>query len=100
VVLTTTASRIAREEAGFGKIDPLMALFNAAHLMSSIRKPAAVRVRPPWATAKSRNRTTNPRRVACRRGGDPARSAHPRWQEMRERFEARLAANDRDDLYA
>ena len=34
IVITSTASRIAREEAGFGKIDPLMALFNAAHLMS------------------------------------------------------------------
>lgn len=33
IVLTSTASRIAREEAGFGKIDPLVALFNAAHLM-------------------------------------------------------------------
>lgn len=34
IVITPTASRVAREEAGFGKIDPLMALFNAAHLMS------------------------------------------------------------------
>jgi phage terminase large subunit-like protein len=34
IVITSTAARIAREEAGFGKIDPLMALFNAAHLMS------------------------------------------------------------------
>jgi phage terminase large subunit-like protein len=33
IVLTTTASRVAREEAGFGKIDPLVALFNASHLM-------------------------------------------------------------------
>jgi phage terminase large subunit-like protein len=34
VVLTSTASRIAREESGYGKIDPFVALCNAAHLMS------------------------------------------------------------------
>lgn len=34
IVPTPTAMRIARDEAGFGKIDPLMALFNAAALMS------------------------------------------------------------------
>lgn len=34
VVQTPTAMRIARDESGFGKVDPLMALFNAAHLMS------------------------------------------------------------------
>lgn len=34
VVPTPTAMRIARDEAGYGKIDPLMAIFNAAHLMS------------------------------------------------------------------
>lgn len=34
VVQTPTAQRIARDEAGYGKIDPLMALFNAAALMS------------------------------------------------------------------
>lgn len=34
VVPTPTAMRIARDEAGYGKIDPLMALFNSAHLMS------------------------------------------------------------------
>lgn len=33
VVPTPTAMRIARDEAGYGKIDPLMALFNAAALM-------------------------------------------------------------------
>ncbi len=33
VVTTPTASRIARDESGAGKIDPLMAIFNAAHLM-------------------------------------------------------------------
>lgn len=34
VVPTPTAMRVARDEAGFGKVDPAMALFNAAHLMS------------------------------------------------------------------
>jgi phage terminase large subunit-like protein len=34
VVPTPTAMRIARDESGYGKIDPLMALFNAAALMS------------------------------------------------------------------
>jgi phage terminase large subunit-like protein len=26
--------RVARDESGYGKVDPAMALFNAAHLMS------------------------------------------------------------------
>lgn len=43
VVPTPTAMRIARDESGYGKIDPAMALFNAAHLMSlnpmPIREP-------------------------------------------------------------
>lgn len=34
VVPTKTAMMIARDESGFGKVDPLMALFNAAALMS------------------------------------------------------------------
>lgn len=40
VVPTPTAMRIARDEAGYGKIDPLMALFNAAALMQL--NPAAM----------------------------------------------------------
>ena len=34
VIPTRTAMMVARDEAGFGKVDPLMAVFNAAHLMS------------------------------------------------------------------
>jgi phage terminase large subunit-like protein len=41
VVPTATAMRIARDESGYGKVDPAMALFNAAHLMglNPNRKP-------------------------------------------------------------
>ena len=35
IVPTPTAMRIARDEAGLGKIDPLMATFDAAELMST-----------------------------------------------------------------
>lgn len=42
LVRTRTAAMIARDEAGYGKIDPLMALFNAAALMA-MNPPAASR---------------------------------------------------------
>lgn len=34
IVPTPTAMRVGRDESGFGKVDPAMALFNAGHLMS------------------------------------------------------------------
>lgn len=34
IVATPTAMRVGRDETGFGKIDPLMGVFNAGHLMS------------------------------------------------------------------
>lgn len=43
IVPTPTAMRVGRDDAGFGKVDPLMAVFNAAHLMAlnpSASKPA------------------------------------------------------------
>ena len=42
VVPTPTAMRVARDEAGFGKVDPLMALFNAAHLMALNPEPPRI----------------------------------------------------------
>ena len=47
VIPTPTAMRVARDESGFGKVDPAMALFNAAHLMSF--NPEAV-ARSGWNT--------------------------------------------------
>ncbi|MCK1676624.1 terminase large subunit [Bradyrhizobium sp. 150] len=100
VVLTTTASRIAREEAGFGKIDPLIALFNAAHLMTLNPESGGRSVfdtmddgEDPQSDAESQASLAEEAMILR----DPQ---HPRFEEMRERFNARLAANDRDDLYA
>jgi phage terminase large subunit-like protein len=45
IVPTPTAMRVGRDEAGFGKVDPAMALFNAGHLMSLNPQPAAS---SPW----------------------------------------------------
>ena len=39
-VATPTAMRIDRAESGFGKIDPLMAVFDAAALMAMNPEPA------------------------------------------------------------
>jgi phage terminase large subunit-like protein len=41
IIPTPTATRIARDEAGYGKIDPLMALFDAADGMGRNPEPPA-----------------------------------------------------------
>ncbi len=100
VVLTTTASRIAREEAGFGKIDPLIAVFNAAHLMTLNPEAGGLSVFDTMGDAEEAQAGDE---TAVSREEEAAilrDHKHPRWQEMRERFEARLAANDRDDVFA
>lgn len=53
VAPTPTAMRVARDESGFGKVDPIMAVFNAAHLMS-LNPPAQATIPadyelPVWA---------------------------------------------------
>lgn len=99
VVLTTTASRIAREEAGFGKIDPLIALFNAAHLMTLNPEAGGLSVFDSMADEDPQSDVESEASLAEEAAilRDPL---HPRFEEMRECFNARLAANDRDDLYA
>lgn len=47
IVPTPTAMRIDRAESGFGKIDPLMALFNAASLMA-MNPASPLDARSPW----------------------------------------------------
>jgi phage terminase large subunit-like protein len=46
VAQTRTAMMVARDEAGFGKVDPIMAIFNAAHLMSLNPEPPAPPSKP------------------------------------------------------
>ena len=41
IVPTPTGMRIARDDSGFGKIDPLMALFNSVALMATNPGPQA-----------------------------------------------------------
>ena len=45
---TATAMMIARDEAGFGKVDPLMALFDAAYLMALNPEPVLETLPPDY----------------------------------------------------
>lgn len=97
VVPTPTAMRVARDEAGFGKVDPLMALFNAAHLMS-LNPDGGTSVYDLMASED----TPSPGEPAQTDDIDQAilgNPSHPRFQEMRERYEAGLAAQDNDWNY-
>ncbi|MCK1693715.1 terminase large subunit [Bradyrhizobium sp. 144] len=100
VVLTSTASRIAREEAGFGKIDPLIALFNAAHLMTLNPESGGRSVFDTMDDGEDRQSDAESQASLAEEAAILRDPQHPRFEEMRERFNARLAANDRDDLYA
>lgn len=97
VVLTSTASRIAREESGFGKIDPLIAVFNAAHLMTLNPEAGGKSVFDRMAEAEAQAAAAGPQtdEIDMQILADPR---HPRWQEMREKFENRLASVDEDDF--
>lgn len=100
VVLTSTASRIAREEAGFGKIDPLIALFNAAHLMTLNPESGGRSVFDTMDDGDDSQSDAESEASLAEEAAILRDPQHPRFEEMRERFNARLAANDRDDLYA
>lgn len=87
VIPTRTAMMVARDEAGFGKVDPSMALFNAAHLMS-LNPEASGRSAfdaddfdDVMQTGAAEAPMTDTELAILR---DPT---HPKWHEMRDRWE-------------
>lgn len=97
IVPTPTAMRVGRDEAGFGKVDPLMALFNAAHLMSLNPEASGLSVYDQIADQQAQSAADQPQTddVDMTILNNPR---HPQWQEMRERFERKLAEQDQDEF--
>lgn len=96
IVPTPTAMRVGRDEAGFGKVDPLMALFNAAHLMALNPEAHAGNVFDAIARNAAKaspvvDASSVTSEIEASILGDPL---HPRFDEVRERYNARLAAAD------
>lgn len=96
VVPTPTAMRVARDEAGFGKVDPAMALFNAAHLMSLNPQGGGASVYEKLAAADkaAAGNQSSPDDIDFAVLQDPH---HPLFDEMKRRFEARQAMQDDED---
>lgn len=95
-----TAIRATKQNAGDAKIDPWAALMNSVTVM--VRNPEAMGTsvfdlladgEEPQSDVESEASLAEEAAILR----DPQ---HPRFEEMRERFNVRLAANDRDDLYA
>jgi hypothetical protein len=101
VVPTPTAMRIARDEAGLGKIDPLMAAFDAASLMAMNPDTGGSIYNDPEAYAKA----FGPKKTGQGLGGAQlewspeiiADVKHPLFAEHKARFEKWQAKQPDDD---
>jgi phage terminase large subunit-like protein len=91
VQATGTGQRVARDASGYGKVDPLMALFDAADLMA---------MNPTSRVSVFDSLDDEPQTGV---GAAPiidvdqailSNPAHPRWKEMRDKFEAQFASDD------
>ncbi len=87
VQATGTGMRIARDASGYGKVDPLMAILDAADLMAMNPEPRG---------SIYDEMDDNPAQsgaVDMAILGDPT---HPMFQQMRERYNAQLPVDDED----
>lgn len=97
VVPTRTAMMVARDEGGFGKVDPLMALFNAAHLMSLNPEASGLSVYDQLSDAETPQTDAAAEQAADKLMQEILKDPrHPRWQEMRARFESRLPHDEEE----
>lgn len=97
IVPTPTAMRVGRDDSGFGKVDPLMALFNAGHLMSLNPEAGGLSVfdqmeddEPAQVSDEDARKSDVEMHEILK---DPR---HPRWQEMRERFDESLPKDEEE----
>lgn len=95
VVPTPTAMRVARDEAGFGKVDPAMALFNAAHLMSLNPEAGGLSVYDQLAAEDPQVEGEGP--LSSEEEATILRNpAHPMFFKVRDAYEARTFKDDID----
>lgn len=97
IIPTPTAMRVARDEAGFGKVDPVMAVFNGSHLMSLNPEAGGTSVFDQLAEAEAAQTDAPEALSTAQEQAILADPRHPRWQEVRAAFEARFAGQDEEE---